>query len=115
MITLNDLALPTPASLSVQVSPQGGTAQYNTLGHLVQDGMREKRTVDISWTRFPSAMLPQLDAVLSFSDFMTLTYPDPLKGSRSMRCRATRHSAQVYRFSSGQAVWADVKITLEEQ
>ena len=115
MITLNDLSLPAPSSLSVQVSPQGGTVHYNTLGHLLQDGMREKRTVDIAWARFPGAMLSQLDAALSFSDFMTLTYPDPLKGQRTMRCRSTRHSAQVYRFSGGQAVWADVKITLEEQ
>lgn len=115
MITLNELQLPSPAALRVKVTPQAGTAQYNTLGEMVQDGMREKRTVEIQWTRMPPGRLAALDSALDFSGFIACTYPDPLKGSRTMNCRVTGHSARIFRYQDGTPAWADVKITLEEQ
>ncbi len=115
MITLNQLTLPSPNALSVKVTPQAGTVQYNTLGQTVMDSVKEKRTVEITWTRLSESQLAALAQKLSFSSFLTCTYPDPLLGSRSMQCRATAHSARVYRYQDGAPAWADVKITLEEQ
>lgn len=114
-MTLNGLALPSPASLSVRVAPRSGTAQYNTLGQLVQDGIRDKRTVEITWTRMDSAALSALSALLNEGGFFTLIYPDPLSGSREMSCRAKEHSARVRRMQSGAPLWADVTLTLEER
>lgn len=114
MITLSSLSLPSPASLSVHASLQGGAAQYNTLGQLVQDGMQEKRTVEILWTRLSASILSQLAQALQ-GGFLTCVYPDPLLGERTMRCRCASHSARVFQYLDGAPVWADVKITLEEQ
>lgn len=115
MISLNDVSLPSPTGLSVRVRPQAGTAQYNTLGQLVQDGFRDKRTVKIAWTRMDGAALRALAAQLSAGGFFSLTYPDPLSGSRTMTCRATDQSARVWRYENGDPAWADVTLTLEEQ
>lgn len=114
MITLQNQSLPAPSSLSVRVSLQGGTAQYNTLGALVQDGMREKRTVEIAWSRLPAADLARLRQALT-GGFLSCVYPDPLLGSRTMQCRCVSHSARVFRCEAGTPLWADVTLTLEEQ
>ena len=114
MITIGSLTLPAPSSLSVRVSLQGGTAQYNTLGVLVQDGMHLKRTVDIQWNHLSASSLSPLGEALT-EGFFTCAYPDPLLGSRQMNCRCTGHSAQVYRCQDGTPQWADVRITLEER
>ena len=114
MITLQSLPLPSPAALSVKTALRGGTAQYNTLGELVQDGMKEKRTVEISWRSLPSSALGQLAEALS-GGFLQCTYPDPLLGTRTMSCQCTQHCARVYRVQDGAAQWADVSVTLEEQ
>lgn len=115
MITLNQLTLPAPSSLSVRVRPQGGIAQYNTLGQLVQDGFFDKRIVTVAWARMPGETLEALSALLADGGFFTLTYPDPLSGSRAMSCRVTDRSASVYRYQNGAPLWADVSLTLEEQ
>lgn len=115
MISLNGVSLPAPASLSVRVTPKAGTVQYNTLGQLVQDGMRDKRQVEIRWARLSAEVLASLAALLSAGGFFTLVYPDPLSGSREMRCRAVDHEARVCRISAGAPQWADVTLTLEEQ
>ena len=115
MIRINDLSLPAPSSLSVRVTPQGGSAQYNTLGKLVQDGMQNKHTVDISWARMPGDTLRRLSQTLSAGGFFSVTYPDPLSGSREMTCRVTVQAARVYQFRAEHPVWADVSLSLEEQ
>jgi len=115
MICLNGQSLPAPSSLSVRVSPQAGTAQYNTLGQLVQDGMRDKRTVEIAWVRMDAAALGILAAQLNAGGFMTLTYPDPLLGSREMSCHVREQSARVYRLQGGAPQWADVTLIMEER
>ncbi len=114
MITLQSILLPSPAALAVKTALQGGIAQYNTLGNLVQDGMKEKRTVEISWRSLPAASLGRLAEALS-GGFLQCTYPDPLLGSRTMSCRCTQHCARVYRAQDGAPQWADVSVTLEER
>ena len=115
MISLNGISLPSPTTLSVRVSPQAGTAQYNTLGQTVLDGMRDKRTVEIGWNRMAGDALAALAALLSPGGFFTLVYPDPLSGSRSMTCRVREQFARVYQYQSGAPLWADVRLTMEEQ
>ena len=115
MISLNGISLPSPPTLSVRVSPQAGTAQYNTLGQTVLDGWRDKRTVEIGWKSMAGAALAQLSQLLSTGGFFTLVYPDPLSGSREMVCRVREQAARVYRYQNGAPQWADVKLTLEEQ
>ena len=51
MISINGLSLPSPHALTVQIIPKGGTSQYNALGQLVQEGVREKRMVEITWQK----------------------------------------------------------------
>ncbi len=114
MITLNNIVLPSPSTLSVTVTPQAGTSQYNSLGLLVQDGVKSKRTVALSWARMASAALASLSSVLAGNDFFTLVYPDPLSGSREMACRVREQSARVWR-CDGAPQWADVKLILEER
>ena len=115
MILINDLSLPAPASLSVKIEPRTGVSQYNTLGQLVQDGVREKRTVEIAWTRMAAATLNQLAALLSPGGFFSLSYPDPLSGARVMSCRVMGQSARVCQYRNGAPLWADVQLILEEQ
>ena len=81
MISLNGISLPSPTSLSVRVSPQAGTAQYNTLGQTVLDGWRDKRTVEIGWKSMAGAALAQLSQLLSAGGFFTLVYPDGAAGA----------------------------------
>ena len=45
MISINGVSLPSPTALTVRVTPQAGTAQYNALGQTVLDNLRDKRTV----------------------------------------------------------------------
>lgn len=115
MITLNDLSLPSPSSLSVSVSPRGGTSQYNALGQLVQDGMRDKRTVEICWRHMPGDQLAELSALLNQGGFFTLVYPDPLDGKREMRCCLHKQWAQVWQYRNDVPIWAQVQLTLEEE
>lgn len=114
MITISGITLPAPSSLAVSVTQRGGSAQYNTLGELVQDGMKEKRTVDVSWRCLPAASLTLLSQALQ-GGFISCAYPDPLLGARSMTCRCTRHAARVYRVQENAPQWADVTLTLEER
>ena len=115
MIILNGLSLPAPTALFVRVAPQCGVSEYNTLGQLVQDGVFQKRSVEITWTRMSGVSLGLLAQKLNEGDFFTLSYPDPLSGSREMRCRLTAQSARVYQYRDGVPTWADVKLMLEEQ
>ena len=115
MISINGTPLPSPTALAVKVEPKAGSAQYNTLGQLLQDGMREKRTVEIAWARMAGEALAGLTRLLSAGGFFTLTYPDPLSGSREIRCRAAEQSARVGEYRDGAPLWADVKLTMEEQ
>ena len=85
MIRINETPLPSPTALAVRVEPKAGTAQYNTLGQLLQDGMRDKRTVEITWARMAGDTLAALALLLSPGGFFTLVYPDPLSGNREMR------------------------------
>ena len=115
MISLNNNVLPSPSSLSVRVSPQAGTVQYNTLGQTILDNMTDKRTVEIGWNRMTGAALASLANLLSPGGSFTLVYPDPLSGSRSMTCRVREQAARVYQYQNGVPLWADVRLTLEEQ
>lgn len=115
MVRINGTQLPAPTALTVKVEPKAGTMQYNTLGQLLQDGMREKRTVEISWVRIAGSALAALAQQLSAGGFFTLTYPDPLSGEREMRCRVAAQCARVEAYRDGAPRWADVKLTLEEQ
>ena len=115
MIAINGLSLPAPGSLSVQVEPKGGSGQYNALGQWVMDGGVEKRTVEISWPRMSGALLGDLSLQLRQGGFFTLSYPDPLSGSREMRCRLVRQRARVWRYQNETPLWADVYLMLEEE
>ena len=115
MISINGVTLPSPTALAVKSEPKAGTTQYNTLGQLVQDGMRDKRTVEITWKRMAGESLAALAQLLSEGGFFTLIYPDPLSGRREMQCRAAEQSAKVYQYQDGTPLWADVKLTMEEQ
>ena len=115
MITINNVSLPSPTFLSVRVLPQAGTVRYNTLGQTIVDNMKEKRRVEIGWNRMTGAALSSLANLLSAGGFFTLVYPDPLSGSRSMTCRTREQSARVYQYQDGVPLWADVKLTMEEQ
>ena len=115
MIKINGVSLPSPSSLSVRVLPRAGTSDYNSLGYLVQDGVKDKRTVEIGWARMSGANLTLLAAQLALGGFLTLSYPDPLSGSREMVCRAAGQSAHVCQYLDGAPLWADVKLILEER
>ena len=115
MISINGVSLPSPTALTVRVTPQAGTAQYNALGQTVLDNLRDKRTVDVAWSRLSAAALAALESLLSPGGFFTLVYPDPLSGSREMTCRVREQAARVWRYENGAPAWADVKLTLEEQ
>lgn len=115
MISLNGIALPSPSSLFVRCVPKGGSVQYNSLGQMVQEGMREKRHVEMTWNRLPASVLLQLKQILSAGGFFTLVYPDPLAGSRQMDCYVLEHAARAWQYQNGQASWADVKLSLEER
>lgn len=115
MITINGLSLPTPHALSIEVMPRGGSSQYNALGQLVQEGMLDKRIVEITWRRMAGNMLALLAGVLHQGGILRLSYPDPLSGTREMECFLKRHSARVWQYCNGVPGWADVQLTLEEQ
>ena len=115
MIRLNGIAFPSPSNLLVRCTPKGGVAQYNSLGQLVQEGMQEKRHVEIIWNRLPGSVLSQLAQILNAGGFFSLVYPDPMAGNREMSCYASEHSARVWQYRDGQAAWADVKLAVEEQ
>ena len=115
MLFLNDVLLPSPHALSVKVSPKAGSTQYNTQGQLLQDGVKEKRTLEITWTRMNQSDLSLLAAQLAPGGFMTCRYPDPLRGTTQIICRVIGHQATVYRYHPNAPLWADVKLTLEEQ
>ena len=115
MLFINNVALPSPHSLSVRVSPKAGNTQYNTLGQLLQDGVKEKRTLEIAWVRMNQSDLALLAAQLNPGGFISCRYPDPLLGQTEIICRVTGHQASVYHYQPDSPLWADVKLTLEEQ
>ena len=115
MISINGLSLPSPHALTVQIVPKGGTSQYNALGQLVQEGVREKRMVEITWHRMEGDQLQALSQVLSAGGFFTLVYPDPLSSRREMICCIKRQTARVWQYQQDAPKWADVQLTLEEQ
>jgi len=115
VITINHFSLPSPHALSVQIDPRGGTSQYNSLGQLVQEGIQDKRTVEIAWRRITGEQLALISQALQPGGFFTLSYPDPLMGQRGMQCFLKRQAAHVWQYEKGIPKWADVKLTLEER
>lgn len=115
MISINGLSLPSPHAMTVQVEQKGGASQYNALGQLVQEGVRDKRTVEITWRRMAGDQLLRLSQVLEAGGFFTLVYPDPLSSRREMICCVKRQSARVWQYRQDMPEWADVQLTLEEQ
>ena len=115
MISLNGIVLPSPSNLMVRCMQKGGTAQYNSLGQLVQEGMQEKRHVEIIWNRLPASVLAQLAQSLHAGGFFPLVYPDPMAGNKEISCCASEYSARVWQYQDGKAAWADVKLSLEER
>ena len=115
MLSINGISLPSPTSLSVQVISRGGSTQYNVLGQMVRDGAREKRVLQIAWSRMTADQLSVLSSLLESGQLLTLSYPDPLAGRREMSCFAADRSARVWQYRDGVPAWADVKLTLEEQ
>lgn len=115
MLSINHVVLPSPHSLSVKVAPKVGSSQYNTRGQLLQDGVQEKRTVEIVWVRLSQDDLALLARQLNPGGFFACSYPDPLKGQTEITCRLAGQQATVYHYQPAAALWADVKLTLEEQ
>ena len=115
MLQINQLALPAPSSLTVLTKTKAGVAKYNAQGQLVMDGVRQKRQVEISWTRMAATALSQLAGELEPGGFLTLTYPDPLEGGKQISCYVTERSARVWQYQNGAAAWADVVLKLEER
>ncbi|MBQ6803266.1 MAG: hypothetical protein IJP04_01290 [Clostridia bacterium] len=115
MLSINDVVLPSPHSLSVKITPKTGSTQYNTRGQLLQDGVQEKRTVEIVWVRLNQDDLSLLAGQLNPGGFFTCNYPDPLKGQTEITCRLSGQQATVYHYQPAAPLWADVKLILEEQ
>ena len=115
MIQINQLALPAPSALLVQVKEKAGVAKYNTLGQLVTDGVQQKRQIEIRWTRMAATAIALLFQELGAGGFCTLVYPDPLEGNKQISCHVTERSARVWQYQNGAAAWADVALKLEER
>lgn len=115
MLQINQLTLPAPSSLLVQVKSRAGVSKYNAQGQLVMDGVQQKRLVEIRWTRMAASALAQLAQELESGGFFTLSYPDPLSGPQQISCYATERSARVWQYQNGNAAWADVELKLEER
>lgn len=114
MITINGAVLPAPHSLSVQVMKIGGSRDYNALGQLVEEGMREKRRVELAWRRMADAQLHALQAALQEAAPLSLVCPDPSARQREMLCTLVHHAATVWHYEQGEPAWADVQLILEE-
>lgn len=114
MIHIQDLSLPTPSACVVDIANAAGTKRYNTLGRLVWDGQREKRTLELRWNRMEGDALQKLFTLLDSSTFFDLTYPDPVEGEKTITCFCLDRGARVWQYT-GQALWADVRVKLEER
>lgn len=114
MLQINELSLPAPSACTVEIFSRTGSEKYNTLGQLVTDNRKEKRTLDIRWTRMEKEQLQQLFSLLDSGVFFDLAYPDPVRGAYSITCRCTGRSARVWQYT-GEAAWADVHLKLEER
>lgn len=115
MIAINGTRLPSPGSLSVRKVRRVGSTDYNSLGKMVQDGVREKNIVEIIWPRMSASVLSELAALLESAPFFQLSYPDPLEGNREMEGWAAEKQARVWKFEGGMPAWADVKLVVEER
>ena len=115
MISINGLSMPSPHALTVPIAKKGGISQYNALGQLVQEGMQDKRTVEITWRRMAGDQLLALSRVLAAGGFFTLIYPDPLSSRREMICCLKGQTARVWQYQQDMPQWADVQLILEEQ
>lgn len=114
MITIDHISLPAPAAFSVDIFSRTGSEKINTLGQTVFDGRREKRRVEMHWPRMESEVLAALFSLLDQYAFVSLTYPDPVAGEKTIRCYVSSRSARVWRYQAG-AAWADVRLKMEEQ
>lgn len=114
MIQISDLPLPVPSACTVEIFSRAGGEKYNTLGQRVWDGRREKRILDLRWSRMEKDVLQQLFSLLDSGDFFDITYPDPVSGSRTITCCCTGRNAKVWQYT-GEAHWADVHVKLEER
>lgn len=114
MIHIQDLSLPVPSACVVEITGQAASRRYNTLGQLVMDGRREKRTLDLRWSRMEENMLMQLFSLLDGAAFFDITYPDPVAGEKTITCFCADRGAKIWQYA-GQARWADVHVKLEER
>ncbi len=114
MIHIQDLSLPAPSACVVEISSAAGTQRYNTLGRMVVDGRRERRTLDLRWNRMEGDMLERLFTLLDSGTFFDITYPDPVAGEKTITCFCADRGARVWQYT-GQARWADVHVKLEER
>ena len=114
-LRINGISLPTPSALSVETFRAGGTSQYNLLGELVQDNMRCKRRIRISWALLGPQGLAALSGALSGQGFLSCTYPDPLDGETTISCFCAGQSSEVFRCTDDGTAWKAVEIILEER
>lgn len=114
MILIQDLSLPAPSACVVEIAGSYGARRCNTLGQTVMDGCREKRTLDLRWSRMEGEALQRLFSLLDSGTFFDLTYPDPVAGEKTITCFCVDRQAKVWHYT-GQARWADVHVKLEER
>ena len=113
-LTINEVEMPAPSEMKVELVNVGSDEQRSASGRLVCDRVAVKRKLKLEWTALSGDDLRKL---LSSADgFFAAEYPDPLTGAmRESTFYASTCRTKVLKVNSDGAVWSDVSMEWTEQ
>lgn len=114
MLLINSQEMPSPAKLTVEITPQTSAVERNLLGTAVMDFLGEKRTIAMRWNYLSQEKLDRLFSAVE-GGFFTVTYPDAVGGTRTISCYLGEKSAGIKMIRNGEPLWFDVEMKLIER
>lgn len=113
MISINGVAIATPASFDVTIADIS-KAQRNSLGTMLIERIATKRTIAISYLYLTQVQCASILSSVSGTTF-SLAYPDPQTGvNRTANFYCGDRSLGAVSFQGGVMCYKDVKFTLIE-
>jgi len=113
MWKINNVEIPAPSGMRVEMAENTSAEERNALGEAVLDVFGTKGTLTLSWGHLPEGALA---ALLGAGDgFFPVKYPDPDGTLREIVCRFGKRRAGLKLMRGGRPVWTDVEMELMER
>ena len=113
MIWINEVLLPAPQGLEVQLTDTLGKSQVNALGQIVRDVLGAKRRITLRYQHVKGQDAEKIAQVARYTENVDVIYPD-MEGNVQLKCRLASMQHRLYHLSQDESWWTDCVLVLEE-